>query len=206
MFDFTYKTIAQPAEGIYKDKGSKFLSFAYPVTRETVVKEILTHVKTSHPKANHHCYAYRLKADKSVVKFQDDREPANTAGKPILHVIQSNDLTDVLIVVVRYFGGTLLGVPGLIKAYKGAATDAVKNALIVEKDIEEHYTLNFPYTSINEVMHELKTGKAVITKQELNDSCVVEIRITKKYADAFIKSITTNFRLKDKLVMKAISI
>ncbi|MDP2112754.1 MAG: YigZ family protein, partial [Bacteroidota bacterium] len=127
----TYKTIEKPSEGLFKDKGSKFISFAFPVNSEDEIKDIVQSIKKEHHSARHHCYAWRLGADHLHFRANDDGEPSSTAGKPILGQIQSFDLTNILIVVVRYFGGTLLGVSGLINAYRSAALDAINQAEIV---------------------------------------------------------------------------
>ncbi len=129
----SYLTIEKNTEGLFKDKGSKFLAFAYPVEEEEEIKEYIQALKKEHYSARHHCYAWRLGAEKTHFRANDDGEPSSTAGKPILGQIQKNDLTNILIVVVRYFGGTLLGVSGLINAYRGAAADVINNSIIVEK-------------------------------------------------------------------------
>lgn len=130
LFDDTYRTIAHPAEGIFKDRGSKFLGFAFPVKTETEIKEIIANLRAEHSKARHFCWALRLTADRSVFRLNDDGEPSGTAGRPILNTLLSADLTNILIVVVRYFGGTLLGVPGLINAYKTASQESILAAEI----------------------------------------------------------------------------
>ncbi len=139
LFDDTYRTIKIPSEGSFKDKGSKFLAFAYPITSETDIKPILAKLKAEHTKANHHCWAMRITPDRSVFKLNDDGEPSGTAGRPILNTLLSRDLTNVLIIVVRYFGGTLLGVPGLINAYKQATEDALNQATVIEKTVNDLY-------------------------------------------------------------------
>ena len=118
LFDDTYKTISEPSEGFFKDKGSKFISYAFPILNDSNAKERLTHLREIHPKAVHHCFAYRLGQDRMSYRMSDDGEPSGTAGRPILNTLYSRDITNVLVVIVRYFGGTLLGVPGLINAYK----------------------------------------------------------------------------------------
>jgi uncharacterized YigZ family protein len=165
MFDDTYQTIAVPAEGIFKDKGSKFIAYIFPVISEAEIKEIIVKLKKEHHTARHHCYAYRLMPDKSVFRSNDDGEPSGTAGKPILGQIQSNDLTDVLIVVVRYFGGTLLGVSGLIKAYKSAALDAINNSEIIIKTINETIEITCTYEQLNNVMRIVKQENLIILYQ-----------------------------------------
>jgi len=155
----TYKTISQSSEGIYKEKGSKFISLAYPVTSEDQIREIVQFLKKEHHSARHHCYAWRLGHEKTHFSANDDGEPSSTAGKPILGQIQSFDLTNILIVVVRYFGGTLLGVSGLINAYRNAALDAINQAEIVELLVEQQLLIEFGYESMNEVMKIFKDEK-----------------------------------------------
>lgn len=184
LFSDTYLTIEQPVEALFKDKGSKFIGLAYPVQNEQQVKEILQGLKKEHHTANHHCYAYRLGADKLTFRANDDGEPSNTAGKPILGQIQSNDLTDILIVVVRYFGGTLLGVSGLIHAYKTTAAEAIKVSKIVEKQILFSYTIHFPFEQLNDVMKILKQSDSKITAQEFDNNCKISFNIRKASSEA----------------------
>lgn len=184
LFSDTYLTIEQPVEALFKDKGSKFIGLAYPVQNEQQVKEILQGLKKEHHTANHHCYAYRLGADKLTFRANDDGEPSNTAGKPILGQIQSNDLTDILIVVVRYFGGTLLGVSGLIHAYKTTAAEAIKLSKIVEKQILFSYTIHFPFEQLNDVMKILKQSDSKITAQEFDNNCKISFNIRKASSEA----------------------
>ncbi len=184
LFSDTYLTIEKKADIIFKDKGSKFLSFAFPVENEAQIKEVLLQLKKEHPTANHHCYAYRLGADKLNYRANDDGEPSNTAGKPILGQIQSNDLTNVLIVVVRYFGGTLLGVSGLINAYKTSAAEVIKETKIVEKFISFNYTINFPFEHLNDVMKLLKQTDCKITAQQFDNDCEISFSIRKANSEA----------------------
>lgn len=184
LFSDTYLTIDSPAEALFKDKGSKFITFAYPVQNEQQVKDILSALRKEHHTANHHCYAYRLGADKLNVRANDDGEPSNTAGKPILGQIQSNDLTDILIVVVRYFGGTLLGVSGLIQAYKSSAAEAIKASRIIEKQILFSYTIYFPFEQMNDVMKLLKQSDAKITSQQFDNACEISFMIRKANSEA----------------------
>ena len=158
LFDDTYKTIKSPAQGIYKEKGSKFISFAYPVKTESEVKLLLEENKKEYYDARHHCFAYILGYDKSAWRLNDDGEPSGTAGKPIYGQLQSFDLTNTLLIVVRYFGGIKLGVSGLINAYKSAAKDALQNSSIIENTINELYKLIFPYEMINESMKRIWTS------------------------------------------------
>ncbi len=179
LFSDTYLTVDKKTECIFKDKGSKFLTFCYPVVSEIEVKEIVSQLKKEYPTANHHCYAYRLGADKLNYRANDDGEPSNTAGKPILGQIQSYDLTNVLIVVVRYFGGTLLGVSGLIHAYKTSAAEVIKASVIVEKQILFTYTINFVFEHLNDVMKLLKQLDAKINKQQFDNDCEIKFSIRK---------------------------
>jgi len=172
-----YTTLAQPATGDFRDRGSKFFSFAYPVRNVEEVKEKLSLLKKEHPKAVHHCYAYRLGADKNNFRAVDDGEPSGSAGKPILNVIDSEGLSNVLVVVVRYFGGTLLGVPGLINAYKTATQLALQQKERVTHWIEQDYKISFDYPTMSEVLRLLKGAEATIHKQELQLFCYIEAGI-----------------------------
>lgn len=178
LFEDTYLSIEKASEGLFKDKGSKFIAYAFPVSSEEKIKEHLAELRKLHPSARHHCYAYRLGADKQAYRANDDGEPSNTAGKPILGQIQSKDLTNVLIVVVRYFGGTLLGVSGLINAYKLAAVDAIQQATIIEKTVNEKYQLHFDYLQMNDVMKIIKDENLQILHQnfELNAELSFSVR------------------------------
>lgn len=183
LFDDTYRTIAAPAEGQFRDRGSKFLAFAFPVKTETEVKEHLAQLRKTHFDAVHHCYAFRLGADKLHFRSSDDGEPSGTAGRPIMGQIQSNDLTNILVVVVRYFGGTLLGVPGLINAYREATADALKQATQVEMTINEIYEVHFPYAAMNAVMKVLKDSGAQLSGQVFELECRLLFEIRKDAAD-----------------------
>lgn len=154
-----YLTIASPCTGIFKNKGSKFIAYAFPVTNEKEIKQQINTLRKEHFDARHHCYAYRLGVDKQIFRTNDDGEPTYTAGKPILGQLQSKDLTNVLIVVVRYFGGTLLGVSGLIEAYKGAAADALNHAQVIEKTVDDVYEITFDFAQMNDVMKIMKDEK-----------------------------------------------
>lgn len=191
LFDDTYKTIHSPSEGIFKDRGSKFLAFAFPVNNEAAVKEILQRLRKEHPGANHHCYAFRIGPDKLFFRANDDGEPSGSAGKPILGQIQSNDLTNILIIVARYFGGTLLGVPGLIAAYRGAAADAILNGKIVEKQVMEIYGLHFPYSAMNDVMKILKEENLEQWEQDFQLDCKLKFSVRKNKADEVLARIKT---------------
>lgn len=172
-----YRTIATLSEGIYKEKGSKFLAFAYPVSSEEQIREIVAGLKTRFYDARHHCYAWRLGAAKTHFRVNDDGEPSSTAGKPILGQIQSNDLTNVLIVVVRYFGGVKLGVSGLINAYREAATDALRNAEIVEKTVDESIRIRFSYLVLNDVMKIIKEESPEVLERSFELECEMLLSI-----------------------------
>ena len=179
LHDDTYKTISAPSKGTYKEKGSKFLAFAFPVASEEDVKEQLALLRKEYHDARHHCYSYRLGADKSVYRINDDGEPSGTAGRPIYGQIVSNDLTQILIVVVRYFGGVKLGVPGLINAYKNATKDVLEKAVIVTRMVQEEYVILFDYRVMNNVMKILKEENAVIIQQDSGESCRIVFSIRK---------------------------
>jgi uncharacterized YigZ family protein len=179
LFDDTYRTIKGPSEGIFRDRGSKFLAFAFPINSENEIKEIVTRLKAEHPKANHHCWAMRLGIDRSVFKLNDDGEPSGTAGRPILNILLSRDLTNLLIVVVRYFGGTLLGVPGLINAYKQATEDAIIQAVIVENTVKDIYNIAFDYLQMNAVMRIVKEDDLTIISQQFDNNCSMQVAIRK---------------------------
>lgn len=172
-----YRTIATLSEGIYKEKGSKFLAFAYPVSSEEQIREIVAGLKTRFYDARHHCYAWRLGAAKTHFRVNDDGEPSSTAGKPILGQIQSNDLTNVLIVVIRYFGGVKLGVSGLINAYREAATDALRNAEIVEKTVDESIRIRFSYLVLNDVMKIIKEESPEVLERSFELECEMLLSI-----------------------------
>lgn len=179
LFEDTYLTALEPSEGLFKDKGSKFLSFVFPVSSEEEIKRCLAELRKLHPSARHHCYAFRLGADKQAYRANDDGEPSNTAGKPILGQIQSKDLTNILVVVVRYFGGTLLGVSGLIQAYKLSAADALLNAKIIEKTVNDIYKVKFDYLLMNDVMKIIKDKNLEILFQDFELTCSLSFSVRK---------------------------
>ncbi|GET21889.1 IMPACT family protein [Prolixibacter denitrificans] len=173
----TYLTIAEPSEGLYKDKGSKFIAYAYPVFTEEEIKEILNELKKSHHNARHHCYAWRLGADMERYRANDDGEPSGTAGRPILGQIRSKELTNIFIVVVRYFGGTLLGVSGLIKAYGTAAEDALEQAEIIERVVEDLLEIKFEYPAMNDVMTIIKDDNLEQLETQFELSCRIVLAV-----------------------------
>lgn len=181
----TYKSIAAPSKGLYKDLGSKFLAFAYPVETEEEVKTIVSGLKKEYFDARHHCYAYRLGRDGGQWRANDDGEPSSTAGRPILGQLLSNELSDILVVVVRYFGGTKLGVPGLIKAYKSATQDAIANGQIIEKISTELLTVEFDYLQMNDVMKVFKDLNITPLQQQFDLSCKISARVRLGQVDEF---------------------
>jgi uncharacterized YigZ family protein len=173
MISDTYKTIVSPSEGLYKEKGSRFISLAIPVSHPDEIKPIIEKIRKEKHDARHHCYAYVIGHDRSVWRVNDDGEPSGTAGRPILGQIHSAGLTNILIVISRYFGGTLLGVSGLINAYRTAAASALENAEIVEKTLQDYYEIVFPYIAMNDVMKILKEENLGQSEQSFNLDCRV---------------------------------
>ncbi|MDY0255287.1 MAG: YigZ family protein [Tenuifilaceae bacterium] len=173
----TYKTIAQRSEGLYKEKGSKFIALAYPVSTEEEVKEVLAELRKQYHDARHHCYAYVIGYDGQSWRANDDGEPSSTAGKPIHGQILSRDLTNVLVVVIRYFGGTKLGVSGLISAYKTAASEALDANEIVERTVNDIYSITFAYPATNEVMRLIKEEDLPVISQRFDTSCEVTVAV-----------------------------
>ena len=176
----TFKTIKAPSEGQYKEKGSKFLAFAFPVSNEHQIKEITTRIKKEHHSARHHCFAWRLGADIHTFRLNDDGEPSGTAGRPILGQIQQQELTDILVIVVRYFGGILLGTSGLTNAYKHATAEAIKNATTEVKIIENLIEINFDYLAMNDLMLILKEFDIEITESHFDLACRIKIMVRKE--------------------------
>lgn len=180
--DDVYKTIEKESTGYFKDKGSKFYSYAFPLKEEDEVKDIMFKLKKEHHSARHHCYAWRLGTADIKTRANDDGEPSSTAGKPILGQLQSYDVTNILVVVVRYFGGTLLGVSGLINAYKNATIDALNKADIQSKIIENIYELKFEYPMLNPVMNTLKKEALNIVNTDFQESCRLTFSVRKTEA------------------------
>ena len=178
----TYKTIIAPTEGIYKEKGSKFLSFAIPVSSVDEVKEIVKNYRKEYYDSRHVCYAYMLGADRKEFRANDDGEPSGTAGRPILGQINSRELTNILVIVVRYFGGILLGTGGLVVAYKEATTDALNQAEVIEKTVDETIAILFDYVLMNEVMRIIKDTNAQISSQSFENQCEMQLSIRKQDA------------------------
>jgi uncharacterized YigZ family protein len=189
-----YLTISKPSEGFFKEKGSKFLAFAYPVSTEDEIKAIQEQLRSDYHDARHHCYAYMLGKDRNAFRTNDDGEPSSTAGKPILGQINSFELTNILIVVIRYFGGTKLGVSGLINAYKTASEEALKNAKIIKKTLHDIYELRFEYPIMNDVMKIMKEEQIEHIDQNFELSCSITLSLRK----ADIEKVLSKFdRIKD---------
>lgn len=195
LFDDSYNIPANASQGIYKAKGSKFIAYAFPVFSEDEIKKHLEKVRKKEYAARHHCYAYTLYPDKSLWRANDDGEPANTAGKPILGQIQSKDLTNILIVVVRYFGGVKLGVSGLITAYKTAAGEALTNMTFEKRFVKEVYEVSFRYAQMNEVMRIVKEKALEVINQDFQIECKLVFAIRKSKA----KLVTDSFSKKHEL-------
>jgi uncharacterized YigZ family protein len=185
----SYKSIETKSEGIYKESGSKFLSYAFPLTEEEELKDILDSVKKEHYSARHHCFAYRLGREGDIWRMNDDGEPSSSAGKPIYGQILSNELSDILIIVVRYFGGTKLGIPGLIRAYKSAAADAIANNKIITKITRERITFSFDYINMESVMKLIKRYDPILTKQNFDLRCSFSLRVRLSDYQEFLNSL-----------------
>lgn len=182
MEEDEYRTVKQVAEGLYKEKGSRFISFIYPVKTEEEIKTILAEIKLKYFDARHHCYAYGLGVRREAFRMNDDGEPSSTAGKPIFGQIVSHDLSNVLIVVIRYFGGTKLGVSGLIQAYKEAAADAIRNAEIVLETENISLDIRFSYAVMNDVMKVLKDMDLEVLDRNFELECSMRLSIRRKYS------------------------
>ena len=182
----SYLTIAAPAEAIYKEKSSKFLAYAYPVRTEDEIRELLDALRKRYYDATHHCYAWRLGPQGEQFRSNDDGEPSGTAGKPILGQLLSNSLTNCLIVVVRYFAGTKLGVSGLISAYKESAAEVIGEAEIVEQTVDTYFKVEFPYLVMNDVMRIIKEEQPNILSQEFDNLCTMQLSIRESRAEGLL--------------------
>ena len=190
----TYKTIAFPSEEIlFKEKNSKFFGYAFPIQSEAAVKPILDDLRKQHPQAVHYCYAYQIGTDFLIYRANDDGEPSNTAGTPIYGQIQSFGVTNILVVIVRIFGGVKLGVGGLISAYRTSAQMTLESAEIIEKTIDIHFLISFDYKNINKVMRIIKEKNAEIVSQKMEMSCEIEIFSRKKNAEMIFDIFNSMF-------------
>ena len=182
-----FLTIASSSEGIYKEKGSKFLAFAFPVESEDQARQHLDELRNQYHDARHHCYAYLIGQEMDTHRMNDDGEPSSTAGKPIFGQIRSHNVTNILIVVVRYFGGTLLGTSGLIRAYKSAAGDALSNAKIIKKTIQSYYQIRFDYSlmsSVEKILHDLDIRPR---EKTFEASCIYKVGIRKNMEQKMVE-------------------
>jgi uncharacterized YigZ family protein len=188
----TWKTVSAPSEGLYKEKGSRFISYLFPVSGEEEIRDILQKIRKEHHSARHHCYAWRLGTEVMHTRTNDDGEPSSTAGKPILGQILSHDLTNVLLVVVRYFGGTLLGTSGLINAYRIAAALAIAGNVIETRDVKTRFSIECPYPLLNDVMQIIKSEGYRQDEISMTERCTIRISVVKKdaeRAESLLKSI-----------------
>jgi uncharacterized YigZ family protein len=195
LFDDTFCTLSEPTEGQFRDRGSRFLAYAYPIRSETDAKQRLETLRQQHPKAAHHCYAYRLGLGKDHYRVNDDGEPGGTAGRPILNTIYSHDkpgqpLTNILVVVVRYFGGTLLGVPGLINAYKSATVEALANARFETRTIDEQYRIRFSFEQMNSVMRLVKEQQLTVVSQSFDNEPTLEVSMRKTQVNSVLDRLS----------------
>jgi uncharacterized YigZ family protein len=189
MFDDSYKTIAKPAEGNYSEKRSKFLAYAFPVQNEQEVKQRLAEIQKKHWDARHHCYAYILGPHKDAYRLNDNGEPSGTAGRPIYGQLLSKDLTNTLVIVVRYFGGIKLGVSGLQNAYKVAAREALDAAVIEERTVQEIYRVTFEYVKMNDIMQVLKDPNIQILDRQSYMQCIYTISVRQREADRITEAL-----------------
>ncbi len=203
-----YLTLAAPSTGEFRDRGSKFLAYAWPIRSEMDAQQHLESLKKLHPKARHHCYAYRLGLDKNNFRANDDGEPSGTAGKPILGQIDSFGLTNVFVVVVRYFGGTLLGTSGLINAYRQSTQDALQNAKIEERIVEDTFRLTFPYAIMPDVMNAVKKLEINVLKQTFEEDAQLEIAIRKSEVErifTLLKAYVAKVSVEEAALLSSVS-
>jgi len=184
-----YQTILEPASGAFRDRGSKFLAYAFRVHTEEEWQARLEEVRKEHPKARHHCYAFRLGLDGNNFRANDDGEPGGTAGRPILGQIDSFGLTNIIVIVVRYFGGTLLGTSGLINAYRESTADALAKAQIIERTVEDVYRITFDYAIMGNVMNSIKTLGMEMARQDFGSTGIIEVAIRQSEAKDTIRRL-----------------
>jgi uncharacterized YigZ family protein len=186
----TYLTIRAFSQGLYKEKGSRFIALAYPVATREEIRNIIDEIRKEHHSARHHCFAWMLGRERQTYRVSDDGEPSGSAGKPILGQINSLELTNILVVVVRYFGGKLLGVSGLINAYRSAAESAINNSEIVELHIQDYFELAFPYSSINQVMKVIKDEEISQSQQKFETECRITINFRSSARERILNSLS----------------
>ncbi len=185
----SFRSISAPASGLFKDNGSRFIASSYPVETEEEIKEIISSLKKEYHDARHYCYAYRLGYLRDRFRANDDGEPSGSAGRQILGQIDSNELSDVLVVVVRYFGGIKLGIPGLIRAYKTASADAIANSEIIEKIAVKRFALSFGYLNMNDVMKVIKDLSLNPLKQDFGTECRMEVNVRLSLVESFLEKV-----------------
>ena len=185
-----YRTIKHRSEGIFRDRGSKFQAFAFPVYTLDEIKKTLAELRKEYHDARHHCYAYRLGAAKEIFRANDDGEPSGSAGNPILGQIKANDLSNILIVVVRYFGGTLLGIGGLINAYRTAAANAIQDAIIITAAEQDLIGINFPYSMTNEILKIIRDEGLKIQEQDFTENCQIKASVRKSHTEKVLGKIS----------------
>jgi uncharacterized YigZ family protein len=198
----TYKTLKDPSTGLYKEKGSKFLGFAFPVSDEQEIREILLKLRKEHHSARHHCFAWRLGTENEEYRINDDGEPSGTAGRPIFNQIKSNELTNILIVVIRYFGGILLGTSGLTNAYKQAASDAIQQGEIIEKVVEDLIEVHFDYQAMNEYMHIVKEMQLKQLKSDFQLECSAVLSVRQSLTELVLEKLNSVEKLKATVIKK----
>lgn len=200
LFSDTYKTIKDSSSGFFKDRGSKFYAHAFPVKTEEEVKEHLKALRVQYHDARHHCYAYALGPDRSAYRINDDGEPSGTAGKPIHGQLLSYDLTDVLVVVIRYFGGTKLGIPGLINAYREATRDALNASIILEKTVNETLLLSYDYPLMDVVMRYCKEKNLTIIETQFELDCKVKLSVRLSKVQEVLEQLNSIYGLKTEVI------
>jgi uncharacterized YigZ family protein len=189
MHEATLYTIKSATEGVYKEKGSKFLSFAYPLSNEEKIKEIIQRLKKTYYDAKHHCYAFRIGLKDFYYRLNDDGEPSGTAGKPIYGQIVTRSLTDILVVVVRYFGGTLLGTSGLVRAYRTATHDCLEKASPIEIRVEKFIEIGFPYEQLNFVMRIIKYERIDIVEKQIGVDCRMRLKVHEELYEKIVPQL-----------------
>ncbi|MBS3914868.1 MAG: YigZ family protein [Bacteroidetes bacterium] len=202
LFSDTYKEIQSSAQDSLRERGSKFIAFAYPVKSENEVKKYLHDLRSEYSDATHHCYAYILNPDKSAQKSSDDGEPSNSAGKPILRTILSMDLTNTLVIVVRYFGGTMLGIPGLIQAYGDAAKLVLKNAQVIEQYMESHFEILVDFELESHVYALIKKLEIRIISQDYSDKVILKVAVRNSKLNEFKSAMDKNYKVEIKEIKK----
>lgn len=198
----TYKTIKDPSTGLYKEKGSKFLGFAFPVSDEKEIRDILLKLRKEHHSARHHCFAWRLGPEIEEYRINDDGEPSGTAGRPIFNQIKAHELTNILIVVVRYFGGILLGTSGLTNAYKQAALDAIQQGEIIEQVVEDLIEVQFDYSAMNEYMHIVKEMQLKQVKADFHLECNAVLSVRKRLTGLVLEKMNSVEKIKAAVLKK----